>query len=119
MMAFSACDSSEMIIQKEVAGAKLQCPMDMGSGLKMVDVEYSGLYVTYSIKGDESSYTFSQEMVTDAMKEQLVKGLWSKAASDANVAQFMNALKNKHVGIIYHYFTGSSVMDVIVEPSRL
>lgn len=119
LMAFNACNSSEMIIQKEVAGTKLQCPMEMGSGLKLVDIEYTGLYVTYYFKGDDSMYSFSKDLVTEAMKEQLVKELWSKAASDANVAKFMNALKEKHVGIIYHYFTDSSVMDVIIEPSKL
>lgn len=119
MVMLTSCDSSEVFIQAQTQAANMQCPMSLGSGLTMVSVEYNGPYVVYNVQGDESMYLFSQDLATDAMKDQIANTLRAQAALDKNVAKFIKALKEKHVGVIYHYYTDSSAMDVVVYPSRL
>jgi len=110
----SSCNSAEMIIQAEVKAANQQCPMSLGSGLTMTAVEYNVRYVTYYIKGDESIYSFNQSLVTPALKQQLISTLKQNAAADDSMERLLNALNEKHVGIIYHYYTNSSSMDVVI-----
>ena len=119
MVMLTSCDSSEVFIQAQTQAANMQCPMTLGAGLTMVSVEYNGPYVVYNVQGDESMYLFNQDLATDAMKDQIANQLRAQAALDKNVAKFIKALKEKNVGVIYHYFTDSSVMDVVVEPNRL
>lgn len=114
MVALSSCNSAEMIIQTEVKAANQQCPMSLGSGLTLTSVEYNVRYVTYYVQGDESMYTFSTSLATPALKQQLISALKQNASVDKNVAKLLNALEEKHVGIIYHYYTNSSSMDVVI-----
>ena len=119
LVTFSSCNSTETIIQRETKAANLQCPMSIGAGLTMTSVEYEGRYVMYNYKGDESSYSFNQTLVTNEIKNGIIEELRLRASNDKNMQKFINALKTQHVGIIYHYYTSSSSMDVIIEPEEL
>lgn len=112
--ATSCGNGSKAIIQAQAIAANSMCPMEMGGGLTLMKVEYEGLYVVYSYKGE--GMCFSQENVTPEMKNKIVQSLQTQAQSDATTKRFIDALKKEKVGIIYHYYDVSgSVMDVVVE----
>lgn len=115
----SCVNSPKAIIQAEATAANLQCPKDMGKGLTLTKVEFEGLYVVNYIKGSDDLYSFSQDLVTDEMKNQIVQTLQLQAQSQPSVKKFIEALKKENVGIIYHYNTSNSVMDVVVEARDL
>ena len=119
MVVLTSCDSTEAFIQAEVTAANRLCPMPVGNGLTLISAEYTGLYVRYDYKGDDSMHYFSQDLVDDAAKDEIVNELRANAARDKNVDKFIKALKKKHVGIIYHYFTDSSAMDIVVSSNDL
>ena len=63
----ASCGSGpEAIIKLQVKAANLTCPQDIGNGMTMQSVEYTGLYVVYYIKGSDDM-VFSQENVTPEM----------------------------------------------------
>ena len=115
----SCVNSSHAIIQAEATAANLQCPQDMGNGMTLIKVEFEEHYVVNYIKGSDDIYSFGQDLVTDEMKNQIVQALRLKAQSQPSVKKFIEALKKENVGIIYHYYTSESVMDVVVEARDL
>lgn len=116
---FTSCvNGSKAIIQAEATAANLRCPMDMGAGLTLVKVEFEGIYVTYYVKGTDEMY-FSKELITPEMKNQIVQAMQVQAQSDSSAKKFLAALKKENVGIIYHYFNESGVMDVVIESRDL
>ena len=64
-------------------------------------------------------YNFSQDLVTTALKEEMIGTLRLQALTNSDMEEFMQTLRDAQVGIIYHYFTSSSVMDVVIEYSEL
>lgn len=115
----SCVNSPQAIIQAEATAANLQCPQDMGNGMTLTKVEFEGLYVVNYIKGSDDIYSFSQELVTDEMKNQIVQALKQQAQSQPQVKKYIEAMKKENVGIIYHYSTSNSVMDVVIESRDL
>lgn len=115
----TSCNPAETIINANVKVANAQCPIDLGSGLKITSLEYTGLYVIYNVQGDDTMYSFSQANATEEIKEQLIASLQSQAMIDDGVRKFIKALREKGVGVIYHYFTSSTVMDVVIESYEL
>ena len=115
----TSCSPAETIINANVKVANAQCPIDLGSGLKTTSLEYTGLYVIYNVQGDDTMYSFSQANATEEIKEQLIASLQSQAMIDDGVRKFIKALREKGVGVIYHYFTSSTVMDVVIESYEL
>ncbi len=115
----TSCNPAETIINANVKVANAQCPIDLGSGLKTTSLEYTGLYVIYNVQGDDTMYSFSQANATEEIKEQLIASLQSQAMIDDGVRKFIKALREKGVGVIYHYFTSSTVMDVVIESYEL
>lgn len=113
-----ACTSETKLISA-VALMNQQYPQEIGSGLTITEVEYSGNYVTYFCQGDDTMYQFSQDLVTQELKQQLISALQQQAMMDTNVNEFMQTLRDAQVGIIYHYFTSSSAMDVVIEYTEL
>lgn len=118
VMFMVACTSETKLISA-VALMNQQYPQEIGSGLTITEVEYSGNYVTYFYQGDDTMYQFSQDLVTQELKQQLISALQQQAMTDTNVNEFMQTLRDAQVGIIYHYYTSSSVMDVVIEYSEL
>ena len=116
---FMAACSPETKLISALALMNQQYPQEIGSGLTITEVEYSGNYVTYFYQGDDTMYQFSQDLVTQELKQQLISALQQQAMTDTNVNEFMQTLRDAQVGIIYHYFTSSSVMDVVIEYSEL
>ena len=115
----TSCNPAETIINANVKVANAQCPIDLGSGLKTTSLEYTGLYVIYNVQGDDTMYSFSQANATEEIKEQLIASHQSQAMIDDGVRKFIKALREKGVGVIYHYFTSSTVMDVVIESYEL
>lgn len=115
----SCVDSSQAIIQAEATAANLQCPRDMGSGMTLTKVDYEGLYVVNYIMGSDDLCFFSQDLVTDEMKSKMVQSLQLQAQTQPSVKKFLEALKKEGVGIIYHYTTSNSAMDVVIEAKDL
>lgn len=115
----TSCNPAETIINANVKVANAQCPIDLGSGLKTTSLEYTGLYVIYNVQGDDTMYSFSQANATEEIKAQLIASLQSQAMIDDGVRKFIKALREKGVGVIYHYFTSSTVMDVVIESYEL
>jgi len=119
IMVMNSCTTSEVIIEAEVQAAHRQCPQDLGNGLTLTKVENDTRYVIYYYKGDETLYSFSQSMVTDAQKEQIISTLQAQAATMPAVKKFLKALQDSNKGLIYHYFTSSTSMDIVVEAREL
>ena len=120
MVSVSSCDSADIVLTTYVAAGNTQCPMDCGGGLTLEKIEYArGAYVTYTYKGNSSIHTFDQSLVTDEMKTQIVNELNNQAMWNKEIKKFINAMKKKHVGLIYHYYTDNSHMDVIIKPNEL
>lgn len=115
----TSCNPAETIINANVKVANAQCPIDLGSGLKTTSLEYTGLYVIYNVQGDDTMYSFSQANATEEIKAQLIASLQSQAMIDDGIRKFIKALREKGVGVIYHYFTSSTVMDVVIESYEL
>lgn len=115
----TSCNPAETIINANVKVANAQCPIDLGSGLKTTSLEYTGLYVIYNVQGDDAMYSFSQANATEEIKKQLIASLQSQAITDDGVRKYIKALREKGVGVIYHYFTSSTVMDVVIESYEL
>ena len=115
----TSCNPAETIINANVNVANAQCPIDLGSGLKTTSLEYTGLYVIYNVQGDDTMYSFSQANATEEIKAQLIASLQSQAMIDDGVRKFIKALREKGVGVIYHYFTSSTVLDVVIESYEL
>ena len=114
----SCVNSNQAIIQAQAMAANRSCPMEVGNGLTLTKVEFSGLYVVYNYKGE--GLCFNQENVTPEMKVQIIQTLQTQAQNDANTKKFIEALKKEHVGIIYHYYNGSGmIMDVVIEARDL
>lgn len=97
----SCVDRSQAIIQAEVTASNLQCPQDLGDGLSLTKVEYEGRYVVHYYKGSDDIYSFSQDLVTDEMKNQIIP-LELQAQLQPSVKKYIEALKKENVGIIYH-----------------
>lgn len=114
----SCGNGSRTFIQAQATATNLKCPQDVGNGLTLVSVEFGGLYLVYSYKG-EGMY-FSQNNVTPEMKNQIIQALQTQAQSDLSTKKLIEALKKENVGIIYHYFNSSDmVMDVVIEAREL
>lgn len=114
----SCGNGSRAFIQAQATATNLKCPQDVGNGLTLVSVEFGGLYLVYSYKG-EGMY-FSQNNVTPEMKNQIIQALQAQAQSDSSTKKLIEALKKENVGIIYHYFNSSDmVMDVVIEAREL
>lgn len=118
-LSIASCDRSQAIIQAEVTASNLQCPQDLGDGLSLTKVEYEGRYVVHYYKGSDDIYSFSQDLVTDEMKSQIIQTLELQAQLQPSVKKYIEALKKENVGIIYHYNTSKSVMDVVIEARDL
>lgn len=58
-------------------------------------------------------------MAACSPETKLISALQQQAMTDTNVNEFMQTLRDAQVGIIYHYYTSSSVMDVVIEYSEL
>ena len=116
---FMAACSPETKLISAVALMNQQYPQEIGSGLTITEVEYTGNYVTYYCQGDDEMYNFSQDLVTTALKEEMIGTLRLQALTNSDMEEFMQTLRDAQVGIIYHYFTSSSVMDVVIEYSEL
>ena len=93
--------------------------MNVGNGLTLTSVKSEGRYVVYNYEGDESIYEFSNDLVTNSLKNEVVSELKTEARTDTKTELFLNALIKSNVGIIYHYYTGSSFMYVVIEASDL
>lgn len=119
LVVMNSCSNPELIIEAEVQAANIRCPQDMGNGLTLTRVENDARYIIYYYKGDDMIYSFSQDLVTDAQKEQIINTLQTQANSIPDVKKFIKALKEADKGITYHYFTSSSSMDIIVKPNEL
>ena len=104
ILCVSSCDLSEKIIEISVNQAKASCPMDLGDGLSMVDVQYADGYVTYVYQCDEDSYSYDLIMdQNDEMKEAVVEELRGQAEKDKSIKAFLEALKKSGTGLIYQY----------------
>lgn len=119
LIVMTSCTTSEVIIEAEVQAAQRQCPQDLGNGLTLTKVENDARYVIYYYNADETLYSFSQSMVTDAQKEQIISTLQAQAATRSEVQRFVKALQDANKGLIYHYFTSSTNMDIVVEAREL
>lgn len=113
-----ACTSETKLISA-VALINQQYPQEIGSGLTITEVEYTGNYVTYYCQGDDEMYNFSQDLVTTALRDEMIGTLRLQAMTNSDVEEFMQTLRDAQVGIIYHYFTSSSAMDVVIEYTEL
>ena len=104
ILCVSSCDLSEKIIEISVKQAKASCPMDLGDGLTMADVQYADGYVTYVYQCDEDSYSYDLIMdQNDEMKEAVVEELQGQAEKDKSIKAFLEALKKSGTGLIYRY----------------
>ena len=117
----TSCNVSDAFIQATVKAGNASCPLDMGNGMTMTKIDYSGSYVTYIYECDENLYSPSQDKATPELKQELISSLRTSASTDPSVKQFLDALKKNGTGIIYHYYApGSpSTMDVIIESPEL
>lgn len=116
----TSCNSAtEANIEASVFVANQKCPMTFGIGLTLTKVENDSNYIMYYVEGDSDLYEFSNDLVTEDMKDAIVHKLLSQATIDASSLQFIDALTQLHKGIIYHYYTSEgSVMDVVIESNR-
>ena len=112
----TSCNVTDAFIQAIVKAGNAECPLDMGNGMTMTKIDYSGSYVTYIYECDENMYSPSQENATPELKQELISALHTSASKDASLKKFLEALKKNGTGIIYHYYApGSpSTMDVII-----
>jgi hypothetical protein len=93
--------------------------MYLDDGLTITEIEYTGNYVIYYCEGDDMMYEFSQDLVTSALKDEMIGTLRLQALTNSDAEEFMQTLRDAKVGIIYHYFTSSSSMDVVIEYTEL
>lgn len=114
----SCSNNPKALIQAETTAANLQCPQDIGNGLTMTKVEYTGLYIVYYFKGSDGMY-FSQDNVTAEVKNQIVQTLRLQAENDASIKNLLSALKKAGVGMIYHYYVSDSFMDIVIDANEL
>lgn len=116
----TSCNSAtEATIEASVFVANQKCPMSLGNGLTLTKVENDSNYIMYYYEGDSDLYEFSNDLVTEDMKDGIVYELLSQAKRDAATLQLIDALTQLHKGIIYHYYTSEgSVMDVVIESDR-
>ncbi len=119
MLGMSACSSSDVIIEATVQSFNKQCPLDLGNGLTAIKMENDSRYVVYYYKGDDDIYSFSNDLITDAQKEQTIQALQTQSQMDDNVKKFIRNLKKSNKGICYHYFTSTTTMDLIIEAHEL
>ena len=119
LMFLNSCSKSEMIIEASVQAAKKQCPQEIGNGLTLTNVENEPLYIVYSYKGDEMIYSYSQDLATDEVKEQMISLLQNQAFANPDVEKFVKALKDANKGVIYHYYTSDTSMDIVIEANEL
>ena len=117
----TSCNVTDAFIQATVEAGNASCPMDMGNGMTMTRINYSGPYVTYFYECDENMYFPSRDKATPELKQELISSLRTRASTDPSVKQFLDALKKNGTGIIYHYYApGSpSTMDIIIESPEL
>ena len=117
----TSCNVTDAIIQATVQAGNASCPMDMGNGMTMTKIDYSGPYVTYDYECDQDMYSLSQDMVTPELKQGVISALRTNASKDVSVKKFLDALKKNGTGIIYHYYVpgSTSTMDVIIESPEL
>lgn len=116
---FNSCSKTEVVIEAAVQIANKQCPQDMGSGLTLTKVENESNYVVYNIEGDDEIYSYSQDLVTDELKEQMISMLQTQSLANSDGAKFIQALKEAHKGVIYHYYTSDTSMDIVIEANEL
>lgn len=116
----TSCNSvTEAYLEADVSASNKQCPMSMGNGLTMTKIEKDSNYVIYYVEGDSDLYQFSNDLVTEDLKNHMVSETLSNAKKDASVKKFVDALIKLHIGVVYHYYTSSgSMMDVVLESER-
>lgn len=117
-MLMVAC-TPEKRLETAVKSLNKECPMYLEDGLTITEIEYTGNYVTYYYEGDDEMYNFSQDLVTTALKDEMIGTLRLQALTNSDVEEFIQTLRDAQVGIIYHYFTSSSSMDVVIEYTEL
>jgi hypothetical protein len=113
-----AC-TPEKRLETAVKSLNQECPMYLDDGLTITEIEYTGNYVIYYCEGDDMMYEFSQDLVTSALKDEMIGTLRLQALTNSDAEEFMQTLRDAKVGIIYHYFTSSSSMDVVIEYTEL
>ncbi|MCQ2316725.1 MAG: hypothetical protein MJZ85_08620 [Bacteroidales bacterium] len=116
----TSCNSvTEAYLEADVSASNKQCPMSMGNGLTMTKIEKDSNYVIYHVEGDSDLYQFSNDLVTEDLKNHMVSETLSNAKNNASVKKFVDALIKLHIGVVYHYYTSSgSTMDVVLESER-
>lgn len=117
----TSCNSvTEAYLEADVSATNKQCPMSLENGLTLTKVENDSNYIKYYYEGDSDLYKFSDDLVTEDMKNGIANELLSKAKIDASAKKLVDALIKLRMGIIYHYYTSSgSAMDVVIESDRL
>ena len=116
LLALSSCKSNRMLLQMEVKAANSMCPQKVAEGLTMTKIELTGDYVTYTYEGDDSLYWFDQSLVNDDLKQSTINSLVESSLTDKNVKKYLKLIKDNNVGMICHYFTSNSSMDLVIEP---
>ena len=110
--------SSKSVIEAGVAAENLKCPQNLGNGMTLVKVEFSGLYVTYDIKY-EYLYLISPESIP-TVKSTVIQTLRQQSQFDDSSKDLLDAMKKEGIGIIYHYYNDSgSPIDIVIESSDL
>ena len=116
LLSVSSCDLSEKIIELGVQQAKATCPKDIGDGLTMADVQYSGGYVTYVYQCDAYMYDYDTMMVyKEESKESILEELMGQAEIDKDVEAFLSALRKSQIGLIYQYYVSSNDTPVEIQ----
>lgn len=120
-MMLISCNNPETLIRTGIAVANQQCPMDLGEGLSITKIEFTGLYVTYFVKGDYRYYFTQDKDVVESAKSVLITNLRQQELVNKDMKTLLENLRKAKAGIIYHYYSDvdSSVMDVVVEHNEL
>lgn len=122
-LVLASCSSGSKV-EIAVGAASADCPMDLGEGLTITDIDTEGNNVVYNCVVDESDgetsvADFDDPIVRSAMKEAMMEFLLDD--SDPDMKEFIDLVKDANYNIVYR-FVGShsnAKVDVVVYAHEL
>lgn len=114
----------EYKLEFAIGAASAECPIDLGDGITITNIDSEDNNVVYTCIVDESdSETLVSDMdnhrIRSVMKESILSTLVN--SSDPDMNEFINLVKEAKYNIVYRYIgsLSNTKVDIVIYPHEL
>lgn len=110
------CDNKQREIEKALEEINKECPMYIGDGLTIVNVEADDNYIIYNVTVDDDLYDIA---FMRTFSEVLKQGIRSELVSGVGVDDLRDFVNEYDMGLKYVYKSSDDKMEVVFTNSEL